>query len=118
MGGQGGWNASCRTLGCRQSANGSNGNRTGQSDFATELLDRALVLFIDQRALVPAIVRTGAAEDVLHGYLLRNGMEPAHTNFARSASRISKRLDPATWDLEEEAEHMLSRARWQNLCTG
>lgn len=40
------------------------------------------------------------------------------TNFARSASRISKRLDPATWDLEEEAEHMLSRARWQNLCTG
>ena len=76
-----------------------------------------MVLFIDQRAFVPAIVRAGA-EDVFHGYLLRNGTEPARTNFARSASRISKRLDPATWDLEEEAEHILSRARWQNLCTG
>ena len=71
-----------------------------------------------------------------------NGTEPARTNFARSASRISKRLDrdapaipekvfvkqmrdlfnwlrhadypsdsdTATWDLEEEAEQILSRA--------
>jgi len=111
-------------------------------EVATELLDRALALFLDQRAFVPAIVLAGAAEDVFHGHLLRNGTEPARTNFARSASRISKHLDPAapaipekvfvkrmrdpfnwlrhaddpsdsdtaTWDLEEEAEHILSRA--------
>jgi hypothetical protein len=111
-------------------------------EVATELLERALDLFLEHRAFIPVIVLAGAAEDVFHGYLQRTGAEPARTNFAKSASRISKHLDPtapeipakvfvkrmrdpfnwlrhaddpsdpdtATWDLEEEAEHILSRA--------
>jgi hypothetical protein len=112
---------------------------TSKIEVARELLQRALYLFLEDRAFVPAIVLAGAAEDVFHGYLQRSGAEPARTNFAKSASRISMHLDPsappidvkifvkrmrdpfnwlrhaddpsdpddATWDFEEEAEHML-----------
>ncbi len=71
-------------------------------EVAQELLERALALFLDDHAFVPAIVLAGAAEDVFHGYLQRAGAEPARVNFARSASRISKHLNPAEPEIPEQ----------------
>lgn len=71
-------------------------------EAATQLLDRALDLFLDEQAFVPAIVLAGSAEDVFHGYLVRSGKEPARTNSARNASRISRHLAPAAPPIPEK----------------
>jgi hypothetical protein len=85
--------------------------RLRKVDVARGLLDRAIDLYLDEKAYVPAIVMAGAAEDVFHGYLKRNNLQPTRANVAVTAARLyAKRQQPAP-NQQQLERHFVNRMR-------